>query len=681
MPSKPDLRQILEHRFGHTEFRPYQEEVCRVLTAGNDLLLVMPTGAGKSLCYQLPGVASGGTTLVVSPLIALMEDQVASLREWGLLAERIHSGRPRADSRRACADYLAGKLEFLFIAPERLGVRGFPELLARRKPALIAVDEAHCISHWGHDFRPDYRMLKERLPLLRPAPVIAMTATATPLVQRDIVSQLGMNDARLFIHGFRRENIAIELVEVRPQNRSGMVRKLLAESGRRPALVYAPTRKQAEALAEELATSHPAAAYHAGLEAEQRDLVQAAFLAGELEVVVATIAFGMGIDKPDIRTVIHTAMPGSVEGYYQEIGRAGRDGKLSRAVLLHSYADIHLHRFFLDRDYPEVPVLRRMFLALDERGKGKDRLREELGLDEESFEKALEKLRIHGGAVVGGDESVARGEPSWDRPYSAQRRHRQEQLALIARFVSGRRCRMLDLVAHFGDRADSGKPCGSCDFCSPSTTAALNLRRPDRAERADMEQILTALSRMSGQSTGRLYRQLFGESLKRDRFERLLSALARAGLVAVVEDSFERDGRVIEFKRARLTQPGRDGADIGAALIEDEAVVATRRAGVSRKTGKASNGKPKPARAPSTDVPSTELVDELKRWRLAEARRQAIPPYCILHDSVLMRIAEANPLAKRGLLAIKGIGPTLTSKYGDAILEIIARRTERRQGD
>jgi len=215
-----DLRRLLRERFGFEAFRPYQEAVCRVTAAGGDALLVMPTGAGKSLCYQLPGLARRGTTLVISPLIALMDDQVAKLRETGLRAERIHSGRDRAESRRVCQDYLAGQLEFLFIAPERLSVPGFPEMLARHRPSLIAVDEAHCISHWGHDFRPDYRRLQDKLPLLRPAPVIALTATATPLVQRDIVEQLGIDGARLFIHGFRRDNIAIEVVELKPSLRA-----------------------------------------------------------------------------------------------------------------------------------------------------------------------------------------------------------------------------------------------------------------------------------------------------------------------------------------------------------------------------------------------------------------------------------------------------------------------------
>ena len=191
-----DLDTILAEVFRFSSFRPYQRKVCESVIQGQDLLLVMPTGSGKSLCYQLPGIVRKGTTLVVSPLIALMEDQTAGLRQKGFAADRIHSGRTRSDSRQVCRDYLNGGLEFLFIAPERLAVPGFPEMLARRKPVLIAIDEAHCISQWGHDFRPDYRLLGERLPILRPAPVIAMTATATPRVQKDIVQQLGMVEAR-----------------------------------------------------------------------------------------------------------------------------------------------------------------------------------------------------------------------------------------------------------------------------------------------------------------------------------------------------------------------------------------------------------------------------------------------------------------------------------------------------
>src|ERR1035438_8140131 len=242
-----------------------------------------------------------------------MEDQAAKLRERGLAVERIHSGRDRAASRQACIDYLNGDLQFLFIAPERLRVPGFPEMLAKRKPTLVAIDEAHCSSKWGHDFRPDYRMLGQYLPHLRPAPVIAMTATATPMVQNDIVEQLGLGEPARFIHGFRRANIAVEVVEVPQSERADLARELLQDDANRPAIVYVPTRREADSFAADLKEYFPAAAYHAGLESDRRKRVQTAFLAGELQVIVATIAFGMGIDKPDIRTVIHTAMPGSLE--------------------------------------------------------------------------------------------------------------------------------------------------------------------------------------------------------------------------------------------------------------------------------------------------------------------------------------------------------------------------------
>src|SRR6185312_7643208 len=381
-----DLPTLLHTAFHLTAFRPYQEAVCKAVTAGKDVLLVMPTGAGKSLCYQLPGLARGGTTLVVSPLIALMEDQVGKLRELGLRAERIHSGRERSASRQACVDYLAGRLDYLFIAPERLSVPGFPEMLAKRTPALIAVDEAHCISQWGHDFRPDYRLLGGRLPLLRPAPVIALTATATPLVQDDIAAQLGLAREERFIHGFRRTNIAVEVVEMLPSDRVETVQRLLADPERRPAIVYAPTRKEADLLGTLLHGEYPAATYHAGLTAHERDRVQTAFLAGRLEVIVATIAFGMGVDKANIRTVIHTGMPGSVEGYYQEIGRVGRAGLPSRAILLYSYNDRRNHEWFHNRDYPEVAELDRIFRTLVAQSQVDGQIRKRLGMDEELFE-------------------------------------------------------------------------------------------------------------------------------------------------------------------------------------------------------------------------------------------------------------------------------------------------------
>jgi DNA topoisomerase-3 len=660
-----DLRALLQAAFGFAAFRPFQEEACRTAAAGRDVLLVMPTGAGKSLCYQLPGLARGGTTLVVSPLIALMEDQVAKLQAQGLVAERIHSGRSRELSRGVCRAYLAGELDFLFIAPERLKVPGFPEMLARRKPTLVAVDEAHCISQWGHDFRPDYRMLGERLPLFRPAPVIALTATATPAVQEDIVAQLALGDAARFIHGFRRTNLAIEVLERCPGERNDAARALLTEPSRRPAILYAPTRKHAEALAAELGAPCRAAAYHAGLPAAERDAIQSAFLAGRIDVVVATIAFGMGIDKPDVRTVIHTALPATLEGYYQEIGRAGRDGRPSRAILLQSFVDRKTHEFFLERDYPETSVLEKIREKVSARPTNIDALRGRLGLEPETFEKALEKLWLHGGVVIAPDETVARGPQGggWKRSYEAQRKHRQAQLEKMYRYAQKETCRMLQLVAHFGDVEDGGATCGSCDVCDPEGCVAQQFREPTAVERAAAERIVLALRESDGRTLGQIHRDVFGDgSLDRDAVEHVVGALARVGAVAVTDDSFEKDGRTIAFQRVHLAA--------GAGTVT---LARTPRRGVPpKRKKKAPRGSRRDDHAEHVATPPSRLVEALREWRLAEAKRKGIPAFRVLTDRALLGVAGEQPRSEAALLGLPGFGRAIVAKYGRALLAIVA---------
>jgi DNA topoisomerase-3 len=405
------------------------------------------------------------------------------VREHGFRAEAIHSGRGREQSRAACRAWLDGALDFLMIAPERLSVPGFPEMLARRKPALIAVDEAHCISHWGHDFRPDYRLLGERLPQLLPAPVVALTATATVRVQDDILAQLGLKGARRFIRGFRRDNLAIEIVERSPGERVEQALAALRPAERRPAIVYVPSRKKAEEVAAGFSRHFRCAPYHAGLDAATRNRTQEAFQRGEVEVIVATIAFGMGIDKPDIRTVVHLGLPGTVEGYYQEIGRAGRDGQPARAMLFWSWGDRMLHERFHERDYPPVPTLEKLLAQVPADGVERVRLLAECGVNPEIAEQALDKLYVQGGVVIEGDDVVRRGRPGWQGPYRAIKDYRFAQLEEVVAFAQSAAAGWRGWCATSATRRTTRRAASATAAGRRAASARASVRRPRRSWR------------------------------------------------------------------------------------------------------------------------------------------------------------------------------------------------------
>src|SRR5882672_4427276 len=357
--------------FGHHEFRQGQEEIVAAVLGGRDVLAVMPTGSGKSLGYQLPAVMLPGTTLVVSPLISLMKDQVDELNRRRIPSGALHSMLSADGRHDVLSAARTGRLRLLYIAPERFASDQFLRLLAELPIARFVIDEAHCVSEWGHDFRPDYRRLRAAAALCRASdrergrpPIAAFTATATPEVRDDIIALLGLEQPQVLVAGFDRPNIHLRVERMVDEEEKNDRLPALVR-GRR-ALVYAATRKSAEAAASVLQSAAvQAAAYHAGLKDEERTRVQDAFAAGTLSVVCATNAFGMGIDRPDVDAVVHYAIPGSVEAYYQEIGRAGRDGRPATATLLWDYADIATREFLIDSPKRDNSAHRRGQALLD----------------------------------------------------------------------------------------------------------------------------------------------------------------------------------------------------------------------------------------------------------------------------------------------------------------------------
>ena len=348
MVASASMLDLLKTHFGFDDFLPLQEEIISSVMAGGDAFVLMPTGGGKSLCYQLPALALGGLTLVVSPLIALMKDQVDALKTNGIPAGFINSSLTQGQIARAEHMVREGRLRILYVAPERAIMPEFREFLAQLDVRLLAIDEAHCVSHWGHDFRPAYRELKALREVTHGAPAIALTATATKPVREDILTELGLRQPRGFISSFNRPNLTYS---VEPKEKSlEPLLDLIGKHRGESAIIYCTARKSTEEMAHTLSRhGFKAEAYHAGLEPEARRAVQDRFIRDETPIVVATIAFGMGIDKPDIRLVVHYDLPKNLESYYQETGRAGRDGMPSECVLFYSYADKAKQEYFLGR--------------------------------------------------------------------------------------------------------------------------------------------------------------------------------------------------------------------------------------------------------------------------------------------------------------------------------------------
>src|SRR3989339_59769 len=341
-----NMKKLLKKYFGYDQFRPLQEEIINNVVNKKDTFVLMPTGGGKSLCFQLPALKFSGITLVISPLIALMKDQVDNLKKNGISADFLNSTQSEKEQNEIGQKLKNNETKLLYVAPERLALPGFQEFLKTLNINLIAIDEAHCISEWGHDFRPDYRNLKILKNIFPGTPIIALTATATPRVQEDIVGQLSLQKAKIFISSFNRENLNISIIN--KEKAFNKLTNLLAEYKNKSVIIYCFSRNDTEKITEKLnKLGFNALPYHAGLNAEIRKKNQNMFIKDSINIMVATIAFGMGIDKPDVRLVVHYTFPKTLESYYQEIGRAGRDNLPSECVMFYTYADTRKHEFFI----------------------------------------------------------------------------------------------------------------------------------------------------------------------------------------------------------------------------------------------------------------------------------------------------------------------------------------------
>lgn len=473
-PTLADVRDTAREVFGYRDLRPGQREAITALLDGRDVLLVLPTGAGKSAVYQLPGLELPGPTLVVSPLIALQQDQVRSLLELGdddARAAAVSSAVPAAERRAALEAAAAGELEFLFLSPEQLANDEVLDAVRAARPSLVAVDEAHCVSTWGHDFRPEYLRVGERLDTLDPRPrVLALTATASPPVREDVAERLHLRDAAVIVRGFARPGIALEVartVEATDKDRA-VVERVRAEAEHGVGIVYVGTRRRTTEVADALAEAGlRTAAYHGGLRRAERDEAQRRFTEDEVDVVVATSAFGMGIDKPDVRFVVHADVPGSPDSYYQEVGRAGRDGEPAVAVLFYRPEDLGLQRYFAV-GVPDRDDLREVARALG-RGGPDDQASSAPG-GRARLPRRLARLRAlveDARALAGEDARPAAVADVAHELAEARRRVDDSRLQMMRAYAETPQCRRQFLLAYLGEELP--EPCGRCDTCWAGT--------------------------------------------------------------------------------------------------------------------------------------------------------------------------------------------------------------------
>ncbi len=606
----PDPLQVLSEVFGYGAFRGPQEQIVRHVLEGGSALVLMPTGGGKSLCYQIPALCRPGTGVVISPLIALMEDQVAALRQAGVRAAALHSAQGPEQAQAAWRALRSGELDLVYLSPERLLAGDCLERLAELPLALFAIDEAHCVSQWGHDFRPEYlqlAVLAERFPTI---PRLALTATADDRTRADIRLRLGLDNDRVFLASFDRPNITYLVRE--KEGPGAQLQTFLAPRRGEAGIVYARSRQRVDRLAQELAAAgFDALAYHAGLDPQRRSAVLERFRRDSGVIVVATIAFGMGIDKPDVRFVAHVDLPKSLEAYYQETGRAGRDGLPAVAWMVHGPGD--------------VPQLRRF---IDDSGA-------------EPSQKAIEHGKLD---------------------------------ALIA-YTEACVCRRQVLLSHFGERLDQPcGNCDVClepDRAQDVTEAARKalsavFRTGSRYGSGHLIDVLLGANNEKIRAQGHQELSVYGigKELDRGQWRSLFRQLVASGLL--VSDPATKGGlRFGERERVSPLLRGEVSLALRLPLAKRERPKGSE-AGAGRRFGSAG------ADGDGAGEADPQLLQALKDWRREQARSQGVPPYVVFHDRTLIELASRRPRDLASLAGVTGVGKAKLASYGEAVLAVLA---------
>lgn len=706
---RSDAGEALEKFFGFREFRPAQADVVGAILEGRDALVVMPTGGGKSLCYQLPALIQEGVTIVISPLIALMKDQVDALHARGIPATMINSAISLAEQRERIRGLERGDFRLVYIAPERFRSESFVGALSRTKISFIAVDEAHCLSQWGHDFRPDYLRVGSALRKLGQPQVAAFTATATPEVQADILTHLELRDPALFVTGFSRPNLHLAVRQVSGHaEKYSRLQKVIQRHG--TGIVYCTSRKRVEEVSQSLMKDGVSVvAYHGGMDEMARTAAQNAFIKREKNVAVATNAFGMGIDRADIRFVVHFEVPGSIEAYYQEAGRAGRDGGSAVCELFFNFADTRIQEFFLEGNNPSRELLLETYEILrqlaDKDGEvatGINELAELMGSRTNGMAvgTALSILNRQGfierhdipGKRVRGTRIVDPGKPATALALDTaameekERRDRGKLQSMID-LCYARRCRQQWILDYFGEKDPPA--CGSCDCCSDREGEGP--REGSAEEQIIAQKALSGVARMSRRvggawvprfGRGKIMQMLLGSRAK-DILEAELDQLSTYGLlknegsayVSALFREFEQEGWITvqmgEYPLVTLTRQGEEvmKAQRKCQLVWPSSVEAPK----SRSKAAQLTGGQVAWPLKREDEP---LFEALRDKRNALAAKTGAPAYTVFGNLTLRALASAKPANAEEAVELPGIGPVKAKRFLPTLLEVIRAHSQ-----